>query len=65
MPKTKLVAKKPRYECVVSLPPLPTEQFEALRENIAANGVLVPILVDSDGDVTALIPLLMEGGVPR
>ena len=37
---------RPRYEPVLELPPLPPEQYEALRDNIALNGVLVPILVD-------------------
>jgi ParB-like chromosome segregation protein Spo0J len=49
MPKIKRPAKRPRYTSVVNLPPLPPEQFAALRENIAVNGVLVPILVDSNG----------------
>jgi len=38
--------RKPRYEPVLKLPPLPYEQFLALRDNIAVNGVLVPILID-------------------
>jgi ParB-like chromosome segregation protein Spo0J len=46
---TRRAAKKPRYEPVLKLPPLPYEQFVALRDNIAIHGVLVPILVDSDG----------------
>ena len=41
--------KKPVYASVLKLPVLPYEQFVALRDNIAVNGVLVPILVDSDG----------------
>ena len=49
MPKTKRLVKKPRYTSVVALPALPPEQLAALRENIAVNGVLVPILVDSNG----------------
>src|SRR3954447_19165082 len=44
-------AKTPRYEPVLELPPLPPEQYEALRDNIARHGVLVPILVDGDGPV--------------
>ena len=40
---------KPVYEPVLKLPALPYEQFLALRDNIAVNGVLVPILVDGDG----------------
>ena len=47
--KAKKAAKKPRYTPVLKLPPLPPDQFQALRSNIAVNGVLVPILVDSDG----------------
>ena len=42
-------ASEPKYEPVLKLPPLPTDQYEALRANIAVHGVLVPILVDSDG----------------
>ena len=45
----------PRYEPVLELPPLPPEQYEALRDNIALNGVLVPILVDGDGPVRRII----------
>lgn len=49
------VSKKPRYEPTLKLPPLPYEQFMALRDNIAVNGVLVPILVDGDGLVRKII----------
>ena len=49
MLRTKRTAKKPRYTSVLSLPSLPPDQFAALRDNIAVNGVLVPILVDSEG----------------
>jgi DNA modification methylase len=48
MPKTK-IASKVKYEPVLKLPPLSYEEFTALRDNIAVNGVLIPILVDSDG----------------
>jgi len=48
VPKTK-TASKVKYEPVLKLPPLSYEEFDALRDNIAVNGVLVPILVDSDG----------------
>ncbi len=48
LPKTPPV-KTPSYTSVVTQPALPLEQYVALRDNIAANGVLVPILVDSDG----------------
>jgi DNA methylase len=46
---TKTRSKKPVYLPVLKLPALPYEQFIALRDNIAVNGVLVPILIDSDG----------------
>jgi hypothetical protein len=52
MAKTKTRTKritKPKYEPVLKLPPVRYEDFVALRDNIAVNGVLVPILVDSDG----------------
>lgn len=44
MPATK--KRKPAYQPILTLPPLPREEFLALRDNIAVNGVLVPILVD-------------------
>lgn len=44
-PKT----RKPKYEPLLKLPPLSHEEFEGLRASIAVSGVLVPILVDSDG----------------
>jgi ParB-like chromosome segregation protein Spo0J len=47
MPRTK--TKPTRYKPVLKLPPLPPDQCEGLRANIAVNGVLVPIIVDSDG----------------
>jgi hypothetical protein len=46
---TKKTARKIKYEPVLRLPPLPYDQFMALKDNIAVNGVLVPILVDGDG----------------
>src|SRR5262249_28369272 len=46
---TKKTPPKVRYEPVLKLPPLPYDQFLALKYNIPVNGVLVPILVDSDG----------------
>lgn len=46
--KTKKTTKV-RYQPVLKLPPLPSHQYEALKANIAVHGVLVPILVDSDG----------------
>jgi len=48
MPQAKTI-KKIKYEPVLKLPPLSYEEFTALRDNIAVNGVLVPILVDSNG----------------
>ncbi len=47
--------RAPRYEAVLHLPTLPYEQFTALRDSIAVNGVLVPILVDGDGPVRGII----------
>ena len=47
--KAKTRTRKPRYKPLVELPSLPFDQREALRQNIAVNGVLVPILVDGDG----------------
>ncbi len=48
-------AAKPAYEPVLELLPLPADQYEALRSNIALNGVLVPILVDSCGPTRRII----------
>ena len=47
--KAKTRTSKPQYKPLVKLPPLPPDQYEALRQNVAVNGVLVPILVDGDG----------------
>ncbi|MEO8494787.1 MAG: Dam family site-specific DNA-(adenine-N6)-methyltransferase, partial [Planctomycetota bacterium] len=44
-----------QYEPVLKLPSLCHEDFLALRDNIAINGVLVPIIVDSDGPVRRII----------
>jgi SAM-dependent methyltransferase len=46
---------KVKYQPVLKLPPLPHEQFVALRDNIAVNGVLVPILVDGSGPLRKII----------
>ena len=54
-PRSPRTRKTPRYEPVLELPPLPPEQHEALRGNIALHGVLVPILVDGDGPVRGII----------
>ena len=48
-------AKKPRYEAVLDLPPLPYEEFLALKQSIAVNGVLIPILVADCGSVRKII----------
>jgi DNA modification methylase len=53
--KTARATKRIKYEPVLKLPALPYEQFVALRDNIAVHGVLVPILVDSDGPVRKII----------
>lgn len=50
-----ILQESPRYEPILDLPPLPPDQYAALRENIAFNGVLVPILVDGDGPVRGVI----------
>jgi len=47
--------RKPRYEPVLELPPLSPEECQGLRMSISVNGVLVPILVDSDGPVRRII----------
>src|SRR5262249_51881888 len=47
--------KRPRYQALLELPPLPPEQYEALKGSIAVNGVLVPILVDGEGTVRGII----------
>jgi DNA modification methylase len=54
MPRPK-TQKKPKYEPVLQLPPLSHEEFTALRDNIAVNGVLIPILIDSDGPIRKII----------
>ena len=48
-------AKKPVYQPVVKLPALSYEEFTALRDSIALNGVLVPIIVDSTGPKRRII----------
>jgi DNA modification methylase len=48
-------ASKVKYQPVLKLPPLPADQYEALRANIAVNGVLIPIIVDSDGRKRGII----------
>jgi hypothetical protein len=46
---------KVRYQPVLDLPKLPYDQFMALRDNIAVNGVLVPILTDGGRPVCRII----------
>jgi hypothetical protein len=46
---------KRRYRPLIELPPLTPEEYEGLRANIAVNGVLNPILVDSDGPLRRII----------
>ena len=53
--KKKARPRTARYEPVLQLPSLPYEQFTALKGNIAVNGVLVPILVDSEGPTRRII----------
>ena len=48
-------AAKVKYQPVLKLPTLPYEQFVALRDNIAVNGVVVPILVDCSGPLRRII----------
>ena len=45
----------PNYQAVLELPPLSYEDHSALKDNIAVNGVLVPILVDSDSPKRRII----------
>jgi hypothetical protein len=54
MPRTK-ANPKVRYHRILKLPPLSHEQYEGLRANVAVNGVLVPIHVDSDGPRRGII----------
>ena len=46
---------KPTYRAVLRLPPLPDDQYEGLRNNIACNGVLVPIITDGGSPVRLVI----------
>jgi hypothetical protein len=46
---------KPTYRPVLRLPPLPDDQYEGLRNNIAVNGVLVPIITDGGSPVRLVI----------
>ncbi len=49
--KSRTRPRRRKYKPVLDLPPLSQEEYLALRDNIALNGVLVPILVDSDGRI--------------
>jgi|ERR1043165_1222658 ParB-like chromosome segregation protein Spo0J len=44
----KTITKRGNYQPVLRLPSLSYDLFQALRNNIAVNGVLVPILVDEN-----------------
>jgi hypothetical protein len=48
VPKTRRQAS---YQPVLKLPPLTYDQFQALRDNIIVNGVIVPILVDEHKNI--------------
>jgi len=52
---TKTSKPRVKYQPVLKLPPVPYEQFVALRDNVAVNGVLVPILVDCSGPLRKII----------
>jgi hypothetical protein len=52
---TKTTKAKVRYSSVLNLPKLPYNQFMALRDNIAINGVLMPILTDGGSPVRKII----------
>ena len=40
-------SKKPRHEPVIELPPLPSDLYERLRDDISLRGIQIPILVDN------------------
>jgi hypothetical protein len=48
----------------MELPPLPYEQYSALKDNIALRGVLVPILVHDEGRVRRIMTAITESGSP-
>ncbi len=52
---TSKATKKATYAPVLKLPKLSYEEFVALHDSIAVNGVLVPIIVDSDGPKRKII----------
>ena len=55
MPRTKTKPTKIKYHSIIKLPPLSPDQYAGLRASIAVNGVLVPIMVDSDGPKRGII----------
>jgi hypothetical protein len=55
MPRTKTKPTRVKYHTILKLPPLPPDQYEGLRASISVNGVLLPILVDSDGPKRGII----------
>jgi ParB-like chromosome segregation protein Spo0J len=58
---TRATKARDRYQPVLTLPKLPYDQFMALRDNIALNGVLVPILTDGGRPVCRII----DGGTRK
>lgn len=52
-----------KYQPVLRLPLLPHDQFLALRDNIAVNGVLVPILTDGGVPVRKIIDGCYRKGI--
>ena len=48
-------SRKPIYRPLVELPPISPDDLDGLRMSIAANGVLVPIIVWPQGRVTYVI----------
>lgn len=57
MPNARTRARKQKiqYKALLELPPLSVDECDGLRQSIAMSGVLVPILVDSDGPVRRII----------
>jgi len=53
--RTTKTKRKTKYRPLLELPPLTPEEYEGLRASISVNGVLTPILVDSDGPVRRII----------
>jgi len=47
--KSETWTRKPRYQSLAKLPPLPPGQYDALRQNMVVHEMPGPILVDSDG----------------